>query len=114
MYTLSNTIYVIRIIYTKATKKKNLIWNLPFTVGQFAIFAHSHGLLLNVVLSEKSRLTGDHLHDGRRNDHIFDGLVGASGLPLFRRNDLEVNQRERYGMSRRDEAKGGTTVRIHY
>lgn len=81
-----------------AIKKKNQIQNLLFAVGQFAIFAHSHGLLLDVVLCEKSWLTSDHLHDGSGNNHLVDGLIGAPGLPLFRRNDLEVNQREKYRM----------------
>lgn len=53
IYTVT-PIYVIRISYRKAIKKKNQIQNLLFAVCQFAIFSHSHGLLLDVVLCEKS------------------------------------------------------------
>lgn len=103
-------IYTIKITITVTQKqlKKTRTQNLLFAVGQFAIFSHSHGLLLNVVLREKSRLTSDHLHDGSWNDHLFNGLIGASGLPLFRRNDLEVNQRQNCGMRRWDQSAFNT------
>lgn len=77
---------------TQKHLNKHTIQNLLFTIGQFAILSNSHGLLLDVVLREKSWLTSYHLHDGSRNHHLFNSLIRAPGLPLFRRNDLKLTR----------------------
>lgn len=52
-------------------------------VGGFAELANSHGLLLNVVLGEQTRLACYHLLDGRWDHQIIDVVIGASGFPVF-------------------------------
>lgn len=58
------------------------------TIGYLAELAHSHGFLLDVVLSEEARLPGHQLLDGSRNDQVINVIVGCSRLPLLRRNHL--------------------------
>lgn len=57
-------------------------------VGQPAELLHGERLLLDVVLSEEPRLASHHLLNGRLDDEVVDVVVGASGLPAFRRDHL--------------------------
>lgn len=58
------------------------------TVGELAELVDGHGLLLDVVLREETRLTRHHLLDGRRDDQLIDVVVRAPGLPPLGRDDL--------------------------
>lgn len=62
---------------------------LLVTVGNFAKFPDSHRLLLNVVLCEKSRLSGHHLLNGCRYHQIIYVIIRTSGLPFLWWDHLE-------------------------
>lgn len=62
--------------------------HILLTVGQAAVFAHSHGLLLDVVLCEKPRLPRHHLLYGCWDDHIIDVVICLPWLPLLGWDDL--------------------------
>lgn len=53
------------------------------TVGKLSELPDRHGLLLNVVLSEESRLARYDLLYRGRNHQIVNVVVGASGLPFL-------------------------------
>lgn len=50
---------------------------------------HTKRLLLDVVLSEESRLTSHHLLDGRINYQFIYVIVGTTRLPALRWNHLK-------------------------
>lgn len=62
--------------------------HILLTVGQAAVFAHGHGLLLDVVLCEKPRLPRHHLLYGCWDDHIIDVIIRLPWLPLLGWDDL--------------------------
>lgn len=56
---------------------------------------HTKRLLLDVVLSEEPRLASYHLLDRSINYQIIYVVVGATGLPAFRWNDLKKKKKKR-------------------
>lgn len=61
---------------------------LLLAVGQLAVLAHSHGLLLDIVLSKQTRLPSHHLHDGSWNHHVLDSVVAPPWFPTLWWNHL--------------------------
>lgn len=62
--------------------------DLLLAVGQLAVLANGHGLLLDVVLSEQSRLSSHHLRDGSWNYHVLYAVIIPPRLPALWRNHL--------------------------
>lgn len=56
---------------------------------------HAKRLLLDVVLSEEPRLASYHLLDRSINYQIIYVVVGATGLPAFRWNDLKKEKEKK-------------------
>lgn len=58
-------------------------------VGGFAKLADRHRFLLDVVLSEETRLASDNLLNRGGNHQIVNVVIRVSGLPIFRRHHLQ-------------------------
>lgn len=62
--------------------------HILLTVGQAAVLAHGHGLLLDVILCEKPRLACHHLLNRCWDDHIINVVIRLPWLPLLGWDDL--------------------------
>lgn len=62
---------------------QSAFWFSLVAVGKLAELLDCHGLLLNVVLSEETRLACDNLLYGSRNHQIVNVVIGAPRLPFL-------------------------------
>ena len=74
---------------SKEIKTAHWIYSLA-TVGQLPELLHCHGFFLDVVLSEQSRLSCDHLLNRSWNKQVVNVIIALPWLPLLRRNHLKV------------------------
>lgn len=75
------------IIYTYEQEMEWMKFSL-LAVGKFSVLAHGHGFLLDIVLSEQTRLSSHHLRNGCWDHHVLNGFIALSWLPALRRNHL--------------------------
>lgn len=73
--------------YTNKQKTERIKFSL-LAVGKLSVLAHSHGFLLDIVLSKETRLSSDHLRNGCWNHHVLNGFIALSWLPALRRDHL--------------------------
>lgn len=62
---------------------QSAFWFSLVAVGKLAELLDCHGLLLNVVLSEETRLACDNLLYGSRNHQVVNVVIGAPRLPFL-------------------------------